>query len=190
MPLRALSLLLLLTLWVGLIVIGAGWLDPKPNGAWAGELPFPAQTIPSHSRQTIPLAESFPPTGYSLRLTAVHQSGELDVGYGLALGAGAAQVRVLLSPLGYVMVGQGETAVLPWQPWPHARSGDAANELWLDVGGAAGDGRLAIRVNRELLWQGPIGDLTGLVGLVMEGYGGETAVVDFNLEWFKPDGQE
>jgi hypothetical protein len=185
---RALSWLLLLAFLLGVLVIGAGWLDPKPNGAWAGERPFPAQTIPPGSRQTIPLAESFPESNYSLRLTAVHQSGEPDAAYGLALGDGAA--RVLLSPLGYALVEVGETAVLPWQPWPHVGSGDAANELWLDVGGVAGNGRLAIRVNRELLWQGPIGDQTGLVSLLLEGYGGETAVVDFNLEWFTPDSQK
>jgi hypothetical protein len=185
MPIRVLSVLLLLALFVGLVAVSAGWLDPQVNGKWAGERPFPAQTIPPNSRQTIPLPESFPPTNYSLRLTAVPQSGDPDVGYGLAIGDGAAQVRVLLSPLGYALVEVGETAVLPWQPWPHVRTGGAANELWLDVGGVAGNGRLAIRVNRELLWQGPIGDLTGVVGLVLEGYGGETAVVDFNLEWFK-----
>jgi hypothetical protein len=187
MSFRVLSIFLLLALFLGLVVISAGWFDPQPNGALAGQRPFPAQSIPPHSRQLIPLDEPLPAAGYSLRLTAVPQSGDLDVAYGLTLGAGAAQVRVLLSPLGYALVEVGGTTVLPWQPWPHIRRGAAGNELWLDVGGVAGDGRLAIRINRELLWQGAIGDLTVLVGLVMEGYGEETAVVDFSLQWFKPD---
>lgn len=176
-----LALLLLAALAGGVALVSAGLFDPPLNGTTVRERPLPAHTIPAHGRFLTWLDEPLPPTNYTLRLTAVHQSGEPDVGYGLIVGDDSNGLTVLVSPLGYVTVRLGETAVVPWQPWPHVQTGTEPNEIWLNVGGVEGNGRAAVRINRELLWAGEvageIGELSGQMGLVGENYGGETAVV-------------
>lgn len=175
-----LGVLLLAVLVGGVVLISAGVFDPPLNGtAWRQRpLPSSAQTIPAGGQLFTLLDEPLPPTNYSLRLTAVHQSGDPDVGYGLVVGDEARSLAVLVSPLGYVTVRLGETAVVPWQPWPHVRRGAEPNEIWLNVGGVEGDGRASVRLNRELLWSGEVGELAGQLWLAGESYGkGETAVV-------------
>lgn len=189
------ALLLLAALVIGAALISAGVFDPPLNGVMVGERPLPSPTSLVPDRPfLIWLDESLPATNYTLRLTAVHKSGEPDVGYGLivgdgdiATGDGAIAVTVLVSPLGYVTVRVGETAVVPWQPWPHVHTGAKPNEIWLNVGGVEGNGGVSVRINRELLWAGEVGQLSGQVGLVGENYGGgETAVV----QWVKLEVQE
>ena len=175
-----LGLLLLLVLAAGLALVSAGMFDPPLNGTVWRERPLPlsTQTIPPESHTLVWLDEPLPDTDYSLRLTAVHQSGEPDAGYGLMVGSEGRSLAVLVSPLGYVTVRLGETAVVPWQPWPHVRTGMEPNEIWLNMGGVEGNGRAAVRINRELLWTGEVGVLAGQVGLVGESHGRrETAVV-------------
>ncbi|MCA9872796.1 MAG: hypothetical protein KC441_04060 [Anaerolineales bacterium] len=170
--------LLLVVLVAGGVLISAGMFDLPLNGMSWRERPLPAQTIPAGNYSLTWIDESLPDTNYTLRLTAVHQSGEPDVGYGLIVGDKARSMDVLVSPLGYVTVRVGETAVVPWQPWPHVRTGAEANEIWLNMGGVEGNGRASVRINRELLWVGEVGALAGQVGLLGESYGGgETAVV-------------
>jgi hypothetical protein len=121
----------------GLLVAGlilAGVFDPPLNGVMARERPLTPQSIPATGHTLIWLDEPLPATNYTIRLTAAHQSGEPDIGYGLLLGDEGRGLRVLVSPLGYAQVIVGETAVLPWQPWPHVHTGAAANEVWVNVG--------------------------------------------------------
>ena len=87
-----------------------------------------------------------------------------------------------ISPLGYVLVQQGDTAVLPWQPWPHVRLEESPNEIWIDIQGE----EITVRINRELLWQGVHSLPTRNLGLFGENFG-ETAVYTFpSLEIFSP----
>lgn len=170
---------------VTLLLILAGLFAPKPLGAFVGERPLSTLMIPGGTHRIEWLAELLPPAPYSLRLTAAYGEGEMDVGYGLALGVPADHLVVAVSPLGYVSVWrhvEGETAViLPWQPWPHVRPGQGANEIWLDVdegGEGRENGRLTIRINREQLWSGEIRPLSGGIGLAGESFG-ETFTIDF-----------
>ena len=190
-----LALLLLAALIIGVFLVSASVFDPPVNGVTVEERPLPSPTTLSPDRPFLAwLDGSLPVTNYTLRLTAVHKSGEPDVGYGLiigdediASGDGDIAVTVLVSPLGYVAVRVGETAVVPWQPWPHVHTGAEPNEIWLNVGGVEGNGGVSVRINRELLWAGEVGHLPGRVGLVGENYGGgETAVV----QWAKLEVQE
>lgn len=175
--------------WIVVVLMGlltaaaaSGSLDPRPAG------PLRWQTVPGEMRvpaggRELVWIDAGPEAGreaserYSLRLTAVHQSGERDVGYGLVVGDADAYLAVAVSPLGYAAVWQTGSGLqpaafhLPWQPWPHVQS--ERNEIWLER-----DGReVTVRVNRELLWAGG-GSPGERIGLLLESYG-ETAVVAF-----------
>ena len=121
-----------------------------------------------------------------MRLTAVYQSGERDIGYGLLLGTLHTTTAIKLSPLGYLTIAQSPISnlqspisLLPWQTWPHVRPNQ--NEIWLDVDGS----QWTVRVNRELLWVGEVAGRVERVGVVGEGFGEETAVIAFpTLELF------
>ncbi len=170
-------MLVLAAMLGGLIL--AGVFDPPLNGTTVRERPLtPQLIIPAAAHTLTSLDESLPATNYSVRLTAAYQSGETDIGYGLRLGDAGRGLRVKVSPLGYAQVMVGATAVLPWQPWPHVHTGATPNEIWVNVGGVEGNGRVAVRLNRELLWAGPARLVAGPVGLVGESYG-ETAVVEW-----------
>ncbi|MBK8985008.1 MAG: hypothetical protein IPM39_02845 [Chloroflexi bacterium] len=170
---------LLAALSLGVALVSAGLFDPALNGTAVRQRPLTPSILLPENQSLGWLDEPLLAANYTLWLTAVHQSGEPDVGYGLIVGDEQAALTVLVSPLGYVTVRLGETAVLPWQPWPHVHAGAEPNEIWLNVGGVEGSGRAAVRINRELLWAGEVGELVGQVGLVGENYGRETAVVAF-----------
>lgn len=170
------------------LFILSGINDPKPVGALVVERPLFPQIVSPEAPRLTWLEEPIPEGNFSVRLTAAQEAGStgrgMDVGYGLALGSDEAQVAVAVSPLGYLSVwqtnGQETNAILPWQTWPHVRRDLEPNEIWLDVE----NGRLAIRINREWLWQGEVELPSGQIGVVAESFG-ETAVVDFQrLEIF------
>lgn len=186
-----------------IILIAAGLFDPKPFGPLVRiDQPVPLSLSGRGERtfpQSAPWTTGAQPDRFSIRLTATHAAGEMDSGYGLALGDGARRLVVAVSPLGYVAVWEGgdgeigrlgdwEISHVPWQTWPHARQGGDANEIWLDV--ARVDGRAAITawINRELLWQGEVDQSASEVGLWLGSFGGSTTVDYRTLEWFAGPG--
>lgn len=181
-PLRGVLAYLLATAVFLIILIASGVFDPKPIGELQTLLPSTDLNV-SDTGQTITwLAEPLPTGDFSVRGTAVWQSGSLDSGAGLVLGDENSQFIVAVSPLGYVLVQQDETAVLPWQPWPHVRLEDDPNEIWIDVRGE----EITVRVSRELLWQGSYDLPRRKLGLFGKNFGG-TAVYTFpTLEIFAP----
>ncbi len=177
-PLRGALAYLLLTAVCLILLITAGVFDPKPVGTWQTTLPAASLMLPAPGQTITWLDETLPDGDFSVRGTAVWQSGSQDSGAGLAL----ADFVVAVSPLGYGLVQQAGEAVLPWQPWPHVRLTDAPNEIWIDVRGDA----ITVRLNRELLWQGTHPLPNRQLGLFSENFG-ETAVFTFQtLEIFAP----
>lgn len=183
---RGIILLLLLVAIAGSGLIAAGVFDPRPRGreVWREQLWL--QTIPTNSRQILWLDQVALSNAYSLRLIASLRSGENDVGYGLVIGDEAKHLVLAVSPLGYASVwiesgespdspGRASTVLLPWQTWPHVRTGHAPNELWIEMEKE----QFIIRVNRERLWEGAIAGLDGQVGLFGISFGGP-AEVDFD----------
>lgn len=136
-----------------ILLIATGAFDPKPVGERQTTLPAATLTIRQPGQTIQWLDKALPAGDFSVRGTAVWQSGSLDSGVGIALGDEAAPADAFImavSPLGYVMVQQAGTALLPWQPWPHVQLNGAPNEIWIDKRGA----ELTVWLNRELLWQG------------------------------------
>ena len=172
--LRIGTILLAATAVLFITLILAGVFDPQPVGELQWEQPLSAQTIAAQTRRVIWLERSTPAGPYSLRLTAVHRAGEMDVGYGLVVGDEEQFLAAAVSPLGYAAVWQQPDAsfLFPWQAWPHVRAD--ANEIWLD----RVDGRLTVRLNRELLWQGQVEDSDGRIGLILESVDA-AAVIEF-----------
>jgi len=187
--LTAAALALVAVALVLLIALGA--FDPRPLGplfrsSYPGSLglegggeffqwqPSPFATLPARR---------------SVRLTAHHVSGEMDSGYGLALGGGALTVAV--SPLGEVAVWAttaGERRyLLPWQPWPHVRTGAASNEIWLDIDATANPAHVTAWVNRERLWQGEVALASDEVAPWLGSDGGAVAVDFTALTWYGDD---
>lgn len=188
--LAALGLLALAGLVVVLIV--AGVFDPQPNGQLITVTTPGRVTVPGGQSRTIPQAAAWPagapPERFTARLTAAHAAGETDSGYGLALGDGRNRVMVAVSPPGYVAIwqemGAEPTYLLPWQTWPHVRTGAAENEIWLDVAQIAAGAEVTAWVNREQLWRGALTWQPDGVALWLGSFGGP-ATVDFSaLEWF------
>jgi len=162
-------------------LIASGVFDPKP--VCTRQTTLPTTLTVSEAGQTIRWLDAALPAGdFSVRGTAVLQSGNPDNGAGLALGRDAEAFVVAVSPLGYVLVQQAGDPVLPWQPWPHVRPDDTPNEIWIDVHGE----EITVRLNRELLWQGNHSLSTRNLGVFGEGFG-ETAVYTFStVEIFAP----
>jgi hypothetical protein len=196
------AVLLLLAALLGIGLISAGVFDPQPPGDFVTGLPVETLSVAAGNSRLQWLDTPLPAGRYSFHLTAALQSGEQDIGYGLALGDERRYLVAAVSPLGYVTIANHESAnsnllrvayfvpslnrqygtgntPLPWQPWPHVRP--ETNEIWLDV---AGD-QLTVRVNREWLWQGTV-ETSGRVGLWLESYGQAAAVHFQELNLFTP----
>lgn len=172
LKLGAILLLLLAILMITLIVTGA--FDPKAIGALVWQSSLPTMSVPANSQQIEWLDKPIPQQSFSVRLTAVFIEGDLDSGYGLALGNEDDSLIVAVSPLGYATIQQDSQTLFPWQPWPHVNSNNTPNEIWLDLG----DGHLTVRLNRELMWVGTVEMPEGNLGLYGESFA-ETAVFDF-----------
>lgn len=167
---------------IGLLVllIGLGVFDPKPLGKLQWQKSVAALTVAGQARSVLWLADGVEGV-FSVRGTAVYQTGETDIVYGLVLGSEDDYLAVVVSPLGYVTLWQGEHVWLPLQTWPHVRTGHEPNEIWVDVAGE----EITVRLNREILWVGQ-GSLAGGVGVIGESWG-ETAVVQFpSIQLFAP----
>ncbi len=173
-----------------LLLIAIGVFDPHPVGELVWTAVPHTLTIPPGEQHIFWLAQPLPVGDFTVRTTVRHQSGELDSGAGVVLGDGCTAVIIALSPLGYVTIYQTASIThtcspitdhrppitgLPWQPWPHVRTGEAANELWVTVA----DGQMRVRINRELLWAGDIPIQPTQMGWYGESFGG-TAVYHFS----------
>ena len=126
-----------------------------------------------------------------MRLRAKPSGGETDIGYGLVVGDDDLYLLVALSPLGYLTVRyvsdtdeansgdatrqQSKESGLPWQTWPHIRTGEQSNEIWLDVNDGAVSG---VRINRELLQTEDFPLRGNQIGLWVESFG-DSAEIDF-----------
>jgi hypothetical protein len=170
-----------------LVLILSGLFDPQPIGAQVWNVQPRAIHIEADTLKINWLDESPPlPAAYTLRLTAAHMNGELDSGYGLAIGSQESPFIVAVSPLGYVTVEHNRAAVLPWQTWPHVKTDTQPNEIWLDVQPLETASEITVRLNRELLWSGEVAISGPDVGLVVESFG-EGMTADFqHLELFVP----
>lgn len=166
--------LLLVTAVTVILLIASGQFDPKPVGnlVWQDELQ--PMTVAAQTRQIEWLEQPVPDEPFSVRLTAVYQQGATDNGYGLILGDETQNFLFAVSPLGYATIQQNDNALFPWQPWPHVRTQNTPNEIWLDWE----DGQLSVRLNRELLWAGDVEIPEGYLGLYGESFA-ETAVINF-----------
>lgn len=174
-------------------LIAAGVFDPQPLGPLihtdkpgrhslneTGERNF---AVPA------PWVADATPDSFSVRLVATYIDGELDSGYGLALGDDTGRLVVALSPLGYAAIweeaGPDEiTYHLPWQTWPHIRMGGADNEIWLDMVGDRGRANLTARINREVLWQGLVDLHPDTISLYQSTFGAPVTTDFRTLEWF------
>lgn len=192
---------------VALVLLSAlGAFDPRPLGplfksAYPGPMGLEGE---GEMFQWRPSPFATLPARRSLRLTANYVSGEMDSGYGLALGNGArgdgtrgdgargdGTLTAAVSPLGEVAVWTttaGEKRyLLPWQPWPHVRTGAATNEIWLDIDATANPAHVTAWVNRERLWQGEIALTSGEVAPWLGSYGGSVTVDFTTLAWYGDD---
>ena len=175
------AIVLLVTAVSAILLVASGQFDPKPVGNLVWQEKLSIMTIPAQTKQIEWLEQPVPNEPFSVRLTAVYQQGATDSGYGLILGDESQNVLIAVSPLGYATIQQNGETILPWQSWPHVRTENTPNEIWLDWI----DNQLSIRLNRELLWVGDVENPGGILGLYGESYG-ETAVIDFeSIELYK-----
>ncbi len=155
-------------------LIATGTFDPQPVGAKVWSQSLQTIAIPAKTQKMTWLDERIPKQSFSVRLTAVLTAGDLDSGYGLALGNDDNALIIALSPLGYATIEQNGQTLLPWQPWPHVKTGNGCNEIWVEWV----DEQLMVRVNRELLWAGEVEMPAGNLGVYGESFV-DTAVVEF-----------
>jgi hypothetical protein len=176
-----------------ILLIALGFFDPKPFGSLirTDRPGIYSTTNEEILPQSSPWPSDEPPGQFSVRLTAASAGGELDSGYGLALGDDARRLVVAVSPLGYVAiweetVGGDPVYRQPWQTWPHARTEGQPNELWLDVATAGDKAEIMTWINRELLWRGELALSSPAVSLWLDSFGAATTVDFQQLEWFAP----
>ena len=183
----------LLVIAVSLVaLIAGGAFDPRPLGPLVQRDNPGPRALPGPGEASFPLVAPFSgawPNQYSVRLTAAQTGGDLDSGYGLALGDKTNALVVAVSPLGYVAIlrtGMDGTPayVLPWQTWPHVRPEAAPNEIWLDVERGDGPTRVTVRINREVLWRGEVEALSDGAALWLAGFGGPAQVDYQTVGWF------
>lgn len=177
---RALGLaaVLLLLLSTGIIAfVSSGALDPLPAGPPLVTVNPGVAYIGGGEIRRDWLAE-MPAAGAAARLTAAYVEGEVDSGYGLTLGEESGYLVAAVAPTGYAAVwqqqGAEQTALFPWQPWPHVDS-TGPNTIQAE----AGAGTVTIRINGELLWQGSVEVSIDQAGIFLESFGAGTAV-DFH----------
>ena len=177
------AMLLLITAVSLIILVASGMFDPQPIGFVVWHEEQHPMTVPAQTQQIEWLYQPVPAGSFSVRLTAVYQQGAMDSAYGLILGDTTQNLLVAVSPLGYATIQKNGSALFPWQPWPHVRTQNTPNEIWLDWA----DDQLSIRLNRELLWSGDVEIPEGDLGLYGESFA-ETAVFNFeSIELYREE---
>ncbi len=160
-----------------------GVFDPLPESEliWQDELQV--MHVPPKSVEQRWLEEKLPQSPLEIRLTAAYGDGEIDSGYGLILGQDGGSISIMISPLGYAAVSQqrngDESAMvnflMPWQTWPHIRTGDNINELivYLD------SDKMTVRINREWFWESDGIEPIRAAGIIGESFG-EAVTIKFH----------
>lgn len=191
--LRLTAAALLIAIIIATALVVAGTFDPKPFGPLL-QIDRPGRFDQrERGERTIELdvpwpAES-PPERFSVRLTAAQAGGDPDSGYGLAIGDGRDRLIVAVSPLGYAAVreetdGRQPVYLIPWSTWPHVRTGDDANEIWLDIAGDDERAEITVMINRELFWRQETAWRPDRIGLWLAAFDGPVEVEFRSLEWF------
>lgn len=161
-----------------------GLFDPAQPGetVWKKEL-TPIRIRPESADQRW-LIEELPSSPLSVRLIAGYDSGDLDSAYGLLFGQGDDSIAVMISPLGNVAVASHTAPemsgagghYLPWQTWPHVRTGSQTNDLLVNLE----DDTINIRLNGEFLWERNGIKPVNRIGLIGASYG-EEVTIDYRL---------
>ena len=172
MTLRKTAVFLSILAIIAIVLILTGWFDPQPYGELAWKRPLSPIIVPARSERVV-WVNGVTGEVFSVRLTAVFDEGNPDSRYGLLIGDVADNLSITISPTGYAAIEQGGAVIVPYAPFPHVQR-DSVNEIWVDVDGDA----VTVRLNRELFWQGEA-DVDGGLGVLVENFGEETAVVDF-----------
>jgi hypothetical protein len=183
---RLFNITILLLAFAILLVIAlsaTGVLDPGPTGSLAWTSRAQQVMVPSDSTVTNWLEADVPGQPFSALLIAAYRSGEIDSGYGLLLGHPEDSLAIGLSPLGYVAIwrqqeheiASPDTYLLPWQPWPHVRTGPDPNEILVTLE----NNQLRIFINREWLWEGEMALQPKKIGLIGASFG-DAATIDFS----------
>lgn len=179
-----LSLLLISSIVLVASLSALSFFDPLAKEDPALQKPLKPMPISPESKEIRWLQENLPQPTLSVRVTAGYGSGDLDSAYGILLGQGNKYFAIMISPLGYVSIWEqsasteGETEIyhIPWQTWPHIRTGDSQNEIFVNLDGDS----LSVRINREWLWETRGVDRVDRVGIIGESYGGDVSI-DFKL---------
>jgi hypothetical protein len=182
------AILILVAAVISIGLIAGGVFDPAPLGALQWELQERQLDVASQSREIAWLQEEVPEAAITIRAMGTLESGEEDIGYGLVWGDEQSYVAFAVSPLGYLALWEAmqsgdatmENYFLQWQTWPHVKEDHEPNEIWVDI---TGD-HASVRVNREWLWEGDIGERTRRVGLLGESFAGSSVVNFSKVELF------
>lgn len=172
------AVLLLGTILLMIGLVSAKVFDPPMVGGVSEVVEVESMVVPAGEWSIVWLETERLPANYTLNLTASHQSGELDSGYGLVVRMpGRFTARAMVSPLGYVGAWLGDRhglEGLDWQVWPHVRPG--TNQIQLH----SQDGQITARINGEWLWAVEWLDQPGAeIGLIAQSFG-EEATIDFS----------
>ena len=183
---RAISLLAICIVCIILLVAllsDLGVFDPLPESELLWQEELQAMHVPPKSAEVRWLKEELPQAPLEIRLTAAYGDGEIDSGYGLILGQEKGSISIMISPLGYAAVSQqwnGDELgivdfLVPWQTWPHIRTGDDINELiiYLD------SDKMTARINREWFWEGEGFEPIRAAGVIGESFG-NAVTINFN----------
>jgi hypothetical protein len=179
-----LAILLIGSIILAAFVLAVGFSDPIANENQIWQTSLAPMKISSGTRDIQWLRENLPQPPFSVRITASHASGDLDSAYGILLDQENSKIAVMVSPLGYTSIWResnstneiSEVIYLPWQSWPHVRTGNEENEIYISLIGDS----MSVRVNRELLWEGSGIDSIYRIGIMGESFG-EDAAIRFQL---------
>ena len=117
---------------ITVVLIAAGAFDPQPLGSLIQTDKLDRQSLNEtgerNSAIPAPWFAEETPDSFSVRLVAAYIDGELDSGYGLAVGDDSGRLVVALSPLGYAAIWRDRPrrnhlspAVADLAPYPNGR---------------------------------------------------------------------
>jgi hypothetical protein len=178
-----LAFLLIGSIILVVFLLALGFSDPTANENQIWQASLSTMQLSSGTREIQWLRENLPQPPFSVRITASHDSGDLDSAYGILLDQENSKLAVMVSPLGYTSIWRESNSTnkinedyVAWQSWPHVRTGSEENEIYVSLIGDS----MSVRVNRELLWVGSGIDSIYRIGIIGESFG-EDATLKFRL---------